>query len=94
MKSDHYDQWIRELSPSPKLLFDLKEERISWETFKQRFLVEMASSIPSLEVINILHNEMKTDTITLLCFERSGVPCHRHIVKEVIENPKILQAYA
>lgn len=90
VKNDHFDQWIRELSPSPKLLFDYKEKRINWEIFKDRFLAELANNIESIEVINILHDEMKSDVITLLCFEKNGNPCHRHIVKDLIENPEKL----
>lgn len=92
IKSDHFDKWLRELSPSPRLLFDYKEKRIDWETFKDRFLAELANNIDSIKAINILHDEMKSDDITLLCFEKAGNPCHRYIVKELIENPKKLYA--
>ena len=93
VKNDHFDQWLRELSPSPKLLFDYKDGKIDWETFKNRFLVELASNIDSIEIINILHDEIKSDTITLLCFEKDTKPCHRHIVRDVIENPNKLVAF-
>lgn len=90
VKKDSFDEWLRVLAPSPKLLFEYKDKKIDWETFKNRFLHELANNIDSVEIINILHEEMKNDVITLLCFERTGVPCHRHIIKEVIENPNIL----
>jgi uncharacterized protein YeaO (DUF488 family) len=90
VKKNHFDEWLRALSPSPKLLFDYKEKRISWETFKDRFVTELANNIDSVELINILHDAMKRDVVTLLCYEKSGVPCHRHIVAELIEHPEKL----
>jgi len=90
VRKDAFDEWLRALSPSPQLLFQYKDKKINWETFKDRFLSELANSIDSVEIINILHDEMKSDVITLLCFEKAGVPCHRHIIKDVIENPKLL----
>ncbi len=90
IKKDHYDQWIRELSPSPELLFDYKEKRIDWEQFKERLITELSTNIDSLEAINALHNDMKWDNMTLLCFEKPGVPCHRYIIMDLIRDPKKL----
>ena len=90
VRKDQFDEWLRALSPSPKLLFDYKEKKITWETFKDRFVIELASNIESVDLINILHDEMKSDVITLLCYEKNGVACHRHIVAELIGNPKKL----
>ncbi len=90
VKKDSFDEWLGALSPSPKLLFDYKEKKITWKTFKDRFVMELASNVESVELINILHDEMKSDVITLLCYEKNGVACHRHIVAELIENPKKL----
>ena len=90
VKKDRFDDWQRVLSPSPKLLFDFKEGRIDWETFTKRFVLELASSIDAVEIINTLHEEIKSDDITLLCFEKNGKPCHRRIVSDLIENPEKL----
>jgi len=90
IKKGHFDDWVRVLSPSPALLLSYKDGKIDWETFKQKFLDELSNNIDSIEVINILHDEMRTDAITLLCFEKSGKHCHRHFVRDIIENPKKL----
>lgn len=90
VKKDHFDDWQRVLSPSPKLLFEFKDGKIDWETFTQRFVIELASSTDAVEVINALHDEMKRDDITLLCFEQNGKPCHRRIVRDLIEKPQKL----
>ena len=30
--------------------------------------------------------------ITLLCYEKDGCPCHRHMVRDLIEDPRLLQS--
>jgi uncharacterized protein YeaO (DUF488 family) len=91
VKKDRFDEWQRALSPSTKLLREYKDEEIGWAVFKSRFLKELQSSDGSLEVIKTFHDRMSTEVITLLCYEKSGEHCHRHIVKVIIENPKMLR---
>ena len=94
IKTDHFDYWIQALSPSPTLLQRYKQGRYDWEAFKSSFLWELWNNIDSLETIYALNSLLRSlVNITLLCYEKEGNPCHRHLVRELIETPKNLESY-
>jgi len=86
----HFHEWVSCLSPSPDLLFDYKEHRISWESFMDSFIVQLKNDLDSLEAISALHKWSRMNDLTLLCFEKSGLPCHRHLVRDIVENPSLV----
>jgi uncharacterized protein YeaO (DUF488 family) len=90
VQRSHFDEWVSALSPRPELLFGYKEGRIGWDCFKDSFISQLKSDVDSLEAILALYDWSRTHKITLLCYERSGRPCHRHIVRDVIDNPTLL----
>jgi len=95
VKKTHFDEWIRELAPSRDLLKFYKEEKINWKHFEQEFLIQMKSSIESLEMIQTFANTATKQHVTLLCYEKEGDPCHRYLVetlirKEMNEIPQLL----
>lgn len=90
VKKEHFDQWAYVLSPSPALLASYKKGEKDWGEFKESFLAEMRISLDSLEAIQALNSLSQVQDITLLCYERSGVPCHRHLVREIIAAPFLL----
>jgi len=87
---EHLHEWVPTLSPNPDLLFDYKEGNIDWNTFQRSFVAQMKDDVASLDAILALNHWGKGHDLTLLCFEKSGVPCHRHLVKDIIENPSVL----
>jgi uncharacterized protein YeaO (DUF488 family) len=91
VKKEHFDEWIYALSPSPDLLFSYKDGKVGWDTFKERFIAQLRSDLGCLEAIRTLHDLSENEEITLLCFEKSGSPCHRHLVRDIIENPELLE---
>ena len=93
IKRELVDCWVRELSPSPDLLFRYKQGRCDWSGFKTRFLAELCNDIPGIEMINTLHDYAMTGDITLLCYERNGSPCHRHIIRDIVETPVLLSGH-
>ncbi|MGI0047030.1 MAG: DUF488 domain-containing protein [Nitrosotalea sp.] len=93
VKKDHFDVWIRELAPSPELLQSYKQGQRNWDEFKMSFLSELRDNIDSLEVIHALNQQNVVKNITLLCYERDGTPCHRHMVKNIIEEPNLLKSF-
>ena len=93
VRKESFDEWVISLSPSPWLLSGYKEGRLTWNKFKESFLVELANSFDSQEAIQALGDESKVSDITLLCYERTGMRCHRHLVKDVIESPDILERF-
>jgi uncharacterized protein YeaO (DUF488 family) len=86
----HFDDWVSSLSPSPDLLFQYKEKRISWDSFKNSFLVQLKNEVESLDAILALYDWSRTHDVTLLCYEKSGQACHRHLVRDIVDNPALL----
>lgn len=92
VKKEHFDEWAYILSPSPGLLFSYKDGKVDWETFKDKFIGELKADINSVEAIRVLHEISESEDITLLCFEKSGNPCHRHLVRDIVERPELLES--
>jgi len=87
---DNFDEWVSVLSPSPELLSEYKERHIDWDAFMSLFLKELRCNVGSQEALRILNELSKKHDVTLLCYEKSGTPCHRHLVRELVENPQSL----
>ena len=92
-RKDHFDYWIQALAPSRELLFQYKEGRITWSEFKITFLSEVRDNKDSLDAIHALNDYARSEKITLLCYERAGNPCHRHLVRDIIDDPRLLSAH-
>lgn len=93
VKKDHFDYWIRELAPSQSLLKSYKEGERNWPDFKLAFLSELRDNIDSLEIIQALNQHITNNNVTLLCYEKDGTPCHRHMVRDIVENPRLLDSF-
>ena len=78
-------RWKKELSPSNQLLTDYNKKELDWNTFKVRFIKEMDNTV-SIATMQELREKAKIMNVTLLCQEHEGENCHRHIVKELIDN--------
>jgi uncharacterized protein YeaO (DUF488 family) len=91
IKKTHFDIWIRELAPSKQLLNEYKNNKKTWKEFVKIFKTELERNKESLQVINDLKIKSKSKNVTLLCFEKEGTPCHRHLLKKIIQNPKYLK---
>ena len=92
VRREKYDIWTRSLAPSPTLLRQYKNSEITWDGFKTMLLSELRDNIDSVEAIYALQTKSERENITLLCYERDGCPCHRHIVRDLIEDPRLLDA--
>ena len=92
VKREKYDIWVRELSPSPELLKRYKNTEISWDDFKTILLSELRDNIDSVEAIHTLQSKSNMQDVTLLCYEKDGCPCHRYMVKDLIEDPRLLES--
>lgn len=88
--SKSFDEWTTTLSPNPELLFAYKQGKIDWNIFAHEFLNQLRNDVSCLEAIQTLHELSASEDITLLCFEKDGNPCHRHLVRDVIEHPEVL----
>ncbi len=90
VKKTHFDRWTRELAPSVSLLRKYKNHDIIWEDFSMSFKQELQENDNSLQIIRELSSKTKRSHVTLLCYEPDDTPCHRHLLKEIIENPNLL----
>ena len=88
IKKTHFDFWKKELAPSKQLLKDYKTKKKTWEEFTESFQSELKDQKESIETIKELKIKNKSNNITLLCYEKEGETCHRHLLKKIIENPK------
>ena len=89
VKKSQYDQWLKELSPSMELIHEYKNDNISWKIFLSRYKSQISKNSQSLELIKQLRKQGKIEDITLLCFETEGEPCHRHLLREIINKPSL-----
>ncbi len=90
VKREKYDIWVRELAPSAELLKRYKNTKVDWNDFKTTLLSELRDNIDSIEAISALQARSNMQDVTLLCYEKDGCPCHRHMVRDLIENPHLL----
>ena len=89
IKKSHYDEWLKELSPSIELVHEYKNGKITWKKFLSNYKSEISKNLQSLELIKQLRKQGKVDDVTLLCFEADGEPCHRHLLREIINKPSL-----
>ena len=86
VKKTHFTRWMRELAPSKELLRSYKDDKISWEQFKDIFSNQMNSSPESIKTIDSLATLAVKENITLLCYERDSNPCHRYLVQDMVRD--------
>lgn len=86
VKRDHFELWIRGVSPEAKLLKSYKKNEVNWRKFSSDFRKQLRTLETSKEALEQIAQMSKKDTVTLLCYEKEGEKCHRHIVKSVIDR--------
>ena len=86
VKRERFDLWIKNVSPKADLLRSFREGSIGWEEFERRFKLQLDSDEDSRAAVKQLLELSKKRSITLLCYEREGEKCHRHIVKAQLQD--------
>ncbi len=96
----HIVDWLRDLASSKELHRDWypkdkNKRRISKEEYITRFNNEIMKNQNALKLLAMLRDkaidnnknkENNKKIVTLLCIEKEGEFCHRHLVKQMIEN--------
>ena len=77
------DEWIKEVAPSWKLLKEYNSKEIDFAEYTPRYFKEMEKQ---MDIIKKLAQRAKTETITLLCYEKDDKKCHRRLLKELMEE--------
>jgi uncharacterized protein YeaO (DUF488 family) len=83
-----WDEWRKQLGPSPELLADFHGKRgrpISWDVYRKRYLAEMARQNESIH--ELADRIGAGETVTLLCSSACTDPdhCHRTLLQRLIE---------
>lgn len=84
-----------ELSPSPRLLWDIKSDRITWDEYMVRYIEEM-KNVDLLSVMNRIYGlvklnpEVKAKGAILLCYCNDHNKCHRSLLAEMLNSANIL----
>ncbi len=86
-EKETWDQWVKELGPSPQLLKDFQGKEgvpITWAEFKKRYLAEMKNQQDAIGELSRLVNQ--GETITILCSAScvDETRCHRSLLRELI----------
>ena len=78
-----------EFAPSNKLLKDWKEEKITWIEYETQYREELnKSDIAYSSVAWLGLKDAQGETMRLMCWEKEP-PCHRFILKNIIEEKNI-----
>ena len=87
IKKSHFDLWSRHASPETALLKRYKNGEIDWKEFSKEFKKQMRTSPESKKAIEELMELLKKEkTVSLLCYEKEGLNCHRYIVKALVDR--------
>lgn len=86
VRKDRVDAWDRGLAPSRELLTDLRSEAIGWPAFAERFDEEMAHREDAVAALAALRERVRSETVTLLCWEADGAMCHRTLLRAMVEG--------
>jgi uncharacterized protein YeaO (DUF488 family) len=84
-----WDEWRRELGPSPELLAAFHGKRgppLSWSEYRKRYLAEMRAQAAAID--ELARRVGAGETITLLCSSACTDPahCHRTLLKDLVEK--------
>lgn len=92
VRRSHFDDWVRALAPSRELLKEFKSGSIAWKDFTKAFLAQVRDSGEARSALRDLRDAAMDGGVTLLCYEPDGLPCHRHIVRRLVEKPRLVFA--
>ncbi|PIS08767.1 hypothetical protein COT75_04770 [Candidatus Beckwithbacteria bacterium CG10_big_fil_rev_8_21_14_0_10_34_10] len=86
---EDFDIWMPVLAPSHKLLNDSHSKKINWLQYKNRFKKEVI--LNKREYLNVLIDIALKKDVTILCWEKTPVKCHRRLVAEACQkiNPQL-----
>lgn len=71
------------LSPSWDLLWNIKDDRITWEEYERRFREEIMNNSEAMKKLKWIKRISKDKDVRLICYEKN-YPCHRFILMDII----------
>ncbi len=85
------DEWRRVLAPSAVLLKRYRGMGMPWKEFVASYKAQIDTG-EGRRAMAKLRSQAEMHDVTLLCYERDGAHCHRHVLYDVIRDPKKLHA--
>jgi uncharacterized protein YeaO (DUF488 family) len=76
---------ISPLAPSRELLYDWNQDRMTWKDYVERYYQELRENREAASLIQEIADQASQKDVWLVCLER-GYPCHRFLVKQIIER--------
>lgn len=88
LNSYKVDYSLTALAPSPELLRDWKDKKITWAEYTRRYYLEFQTDILKQQALDRLKKIIDSgQTVTLYCYESSDDPyCHRHLLMVILKN--------
>ncbi len=90
--SRYYPRWLKqgllfkpEFAPSKGLLEDWKAGLITWPEYEARYRAEMDDPLIQRRIMQYAQRTRSKQVHRFLCYERDP-PCHRFILKDIIEE--------
>jgi len=80
------DSVYTSLAPSLKLLRDYKNGNINSLGYTELYKLEIKANASAMRYMRKIKNISKERDVFLVCWEGPGKFCHRHILKEIIEE--------
>lgn len=87
-----FDVWARDLAPSAPLLRRYRGGGVEWGAFAELYKGELRANPDGLRVAESLRARSEASDVTLLCYEPDGAPCHRHLLRAILRDPRLLRA--
>jgi len=80
-----YDILIPALAPSELLLNSYHENKIDWDEYERKYLLEMHNNQNVKKILNFIIHAANFTDVTLLCWEETPEKCHRRLILELID---------
>ena len=81
-----YEEWYRELGPTPELLRAWRSGRLSWEAFAEQYRTQIRQDPEASRILKTLVRRSQQETLVLLCACRDAACCHRTLLKALMEQ--------
>jgi uncharacterized protein YeaO (DUF488 family) len=72
------------LSPSKELLDRYKKDNLSWDEYRQQFILQVTGDSQAVEQLHKIQEQSQKENIRLICYEKNPEHCHRSILLELI----------
>lgn len=77
------DEYVADLAPSRALLHQYRDGQLTWEVFRNQYLIEMRSETARGE-LHRLAKIARSEAITVMCVCRDETRCHRGLLRKLI----------